>query len=83
MEKVKKDRTISKKERKKQEKLAYKKKGEIDDEDNKVIELVLKGVNIILLKSGHQVDADLRKVLEEQTNLLFKLTHHKVFRIQL
>ena len=53
MDKVKKDRTISKKERKKQEKLAYKKKGEIDDEDNKVIELVLKGVNIILLKSGH------------------------------
>ena len=25
----------------------------------------------------------MRKVLEEQTNLLFKLTHHKVFRIQL
>ena len=53
IEKVKKDRTISKKERKKQEKIALKKRGEVDDEDNKVIELVLKGVNIVLLKSGH------------------------------
>ena len=34
VEKVKKDRTISKKERKKQEKLALKKRGEVDDEDN-------------------------------------------------
>ena len=81
--KAKKDRNVSKKERKRQEKLARAKKGEVDDEDNKVIELVLKGVNIILLKSGSRVDADLRKVLTEQTNLLFKLTHHKVFRIQL
>ena len=81
--KAKKDRTVSKKERKRLEKLARAKKGEVDDEDNKVIELVLKGVNIILLKSGSRVDADLRKVLTEQTNLLFKLTHHKVFRIQL
>ena len=53
VEKIKKDRTISKKERKKRENKALKKRGEVDDEDNKVIELVLKGVNIILLKSGH------------------------------
>lgn len=63
--KAKKDRTVSKKERKRLEKLARAKKGEVDDEDNKVIELVLKGVNIILLKSGSSVDADLRKVLTE------------------
>jgi len=36
-----------------------------------------------MLKSTSTVDADLRKVLDEQTDLLFKLTHHKVFRIQL
>ena len=53
VEKIKKDRTISKKERKKRENKALKKRGEVDDVDNKVIELVLKGVNIILLKSGH------------------------------
>ena len=55
--KAKKDRTISKKERKRQEKLAQAKKGEVDDEDNKVIELVLKGINIVMIKSSSRMDA--------------------------
>ena len=59
------------------------KKGEVDEEDNKVIELVLKGINIVMIKSSSRMDAQLKSLLEKQTNLLFKLTHHKVFRIQL
>jgi hypothetical protein len=47
-----------------------------------VIELVLKGVNIIMQKStSNVVDDDLRKVIDLQIDILFKLTHHKVFRI--
>jgi len=65
------------------EKEAKKKKGEISEEDNKVIELVLKGINIVMIKSSTKMDAQLKELLEKQTNLLFKLTHHKVFRIQL
>lgn len=45
---------------------------------------MLKGVNIILQKSSSNVvDDDLRKVIDMQIDILFKLTHHKVFRIQL
>lgn len=40
------------------------KAGEVDEEDNKVIELVLKGVNIIMVKSAHSADSDLSKVLD-------------------
>lgn len=62
---------------------AASKSGDIDEEDNKVIELVLKGVNIILIKSAKEVDSDLNRVLDQQIDILFRLTHHKVFRIQL
>lgn len=55
----------------------------MDEEDNKVIELVLKGVNIIMQRSSHSADSDLGKVIDRQLDILFKLTHHKVFRIQL
>ena len=65
------------------QKEAQKKRGEVDQEDNKVIELVLKGINVVLTKSSSQIDNKLKGLLEQQTNLLFKLTHHKVFRIQL
>ena len=54
---VKKDRSVSKKDRIKAEKKAREKRGEIDEEDNKVIELVLKGINIVLLKSSANLDA--------------------------
>lgn len=77
----KKDRSISKKERIKKEKEARKKRGEVDEEDNKAVELVLKGVNIVIQKSPSKMDQDLKVLLEKQTNLLFKLTHHGVFRI--
>ena len=46
-----------------------------------MIELVLKGINTVLLKSSSQLDSELKQLLETQTNLLFKLTHHKVFKI--
>ena len=59
------------------------KKGEVDEEDNKVIVQGLKGINIVMIKSSSRMDAQLKSLLEKQTNLLFKLTHHKVFRIQL
>ena len=32
-------------------------KGEVDEEDNKVIELVLKGINIVMIKSSSRMDA--------------------------
>ena len=49
-----------------------------------MIELVLKGVNIIMQKSSAStVDDDLKKVIDMQIDILFRLTHHKVFRIQL
>ena len=80
---VKKDRTVSKAKRLKLQKEAQKKKGEVSEEDNKVIELVLKGINVVMLKSNTKLDQQLKDLLERQTNLLFKLTHHKVFRIQL
>jgi len=53
MKKLKKDRTISKKDRIKQIKKLVKGKGyELNEEDNKVIELVLRGINIIIIKSS-------------------------------
>jgi len=53
MKKLKKDRTISKKDRIKQMKKLKKRKGsELDEEDNKVIELVLRGINIIIVKTS-------------------------------
>jgi len=61
--------------------MAKRKIGSIDEEDNKVIELVLKGINVVLVKSSAKLDTQLKNLLENQTNHLFKLTHHKVFRI--
>jgi len=82
MKKIKKDRSISKKDRMKQIKKLKKRKGsELDEEDNKVIELVLKGINIIMIKTSDT--KELQKILADQTDILFKLSHHKVLRIQL
>jgi|DEB19_MinimDraft_2_1074335.scaffolds.fasta_scaffold79951_1 hypothetical protein len=54
MEAPKKDRSMSKKDRMKlKQKLKQRKACDVDEEDNKVIELVLKGVNILLLKSSN------------------------------
>ena len=38
------------------QKEAQKKKGEVSEEDNKVIELVLKGINVVMLKSNTKLD---------------------------
>lgn len=58
--------------------------GEVDQEDNKVLDLVLKGVYTVMLKSqSMKIDHDVKKMIEAQINILFKLTHHKVFKIQL
>lgn len=52
-------------------------------------ELVLKGVNILMnrCKIGRTVltdeNSELHKMLEDETNVLFKLAHHNVFRIQI
>jgi hypothetical protein len=43
---------------------------------------VLKGINILLLKSSGD-SSELQAIITQQTDLLFKLSHHKVFRIQL
>lgn len=60
---IKANRKIGKKQKNKMISQASK-SGEIDEEDNKVIELVLKGVNIILLKSSNAMDSNLNKVLD-------------------
>mmetsp|Transcript_13083 Transcript_13083/g.22071 ORF Transcript_13083/g.22071 Transcript_13083/m.22071 type:complete len:113 (+) Transcript_13083:998-1336(+) len=63
--------------------------GDISQEENKIIEQILKGINILMLKSksdirmGSQQGAELRSLIDEETNTLFKLTHHNVFRIQI
>jgi len=64
---IKKDRKVSKEQRIKQEKEARKKNklGEVDEEDNKVIELVLKGINIVMAKSSSKMDANLKELLEK------------------
>jgi hypothetical protein len=83
MEAPKKDRSMSKKDRMKlKHKLRQRKACDVDEEDNKVIELVLKGINILLLKSSGD-SSELQAIITQQTDLLFKLSHHKVFRIQL
>ena len=92
---VKKDRSKSKHENIKAAKEAAKKKaaqagGELEQEDNKIAELVLKGVNILVTKCSAQLfgqytnDAsgvEMRRLIEEETNSLFRLSHHEVFRI--
>ena len=53
----KKDRSKSKKQQMKERKAAMKKinqikkNGDIDEEENKIVELILKGINILMLKS--------------------------------
>jgi hypothetical protein len=61
---LKKDRTISKKDRfRKLKKLKSNERHELDEEDNKVIELVLKGINTIMAKAG---DArDLHQIIQD------------------
>lgn len=55
--KLKKDRTLGKKQRQQQlKKLKKRKTSDLDEEDNKVIELVLKGINIILVSKGDAKD---------------------------
>ena len=63
-EPVKKDRSVSKQQRIKNEKLAKRKVGEVSEEDNKVIELVLKGINVVMSKSSTKMDAQLKELLE-------------------
>tara|TARA_B110000285_G_scaffold234272_1_gene310633 strand:- start:3009 stop:3251 length:243 start_codon:yes stop_codon:yes gene_type:complete len=61
--------------------------GDIDEEDNKLVEVILKGVNILMQKSkgdlrmGSNSGQELKKLLDEEMATLFKLTHHNVFRI--
>lgn len=61
---LKKDRSISKKDRaRKLKKLSSHSRHDLDEEDNKVIELVLKGINIIMTKAG---DArDLHQIIQD------------------
>ena len=89
----KKDRTKSKKlqmrERKKalQKLKAIEANGDIDEEENKIVELILKGINILMARSkedlrvGSAQQTELKTLLEAEMDTLFKLTHHKVFRI--
>lgn len=60
-------------------KLSTLNKETLSEEDNKVVELVLKGINLVMT---HTEDIQaIHKILEEQIDILFKLTHHKVLRI--
>ncbi|TNV85590.1 hypothetical protein FGO68_gene17657 [Halteria grandinella] len=68
---------------------------ELEQEDNKVAELVLKGVNILMSKCSAQLfdsdavsgsessSAEMRRLIEEETFSLFTLSHHDVFRISI
>jgi len=88
-----KDRTKSKKqqihEKKKdaQKIKKIKQNGDIDEEENKIVEQILKGVNVLMNKSKSDIrmnnhhGAELKKLLDDEMNTLFKLTHHNVFRI--
>ena len=84
---VKKDRSVSKKDRlkalKKKKMTPIAQKGDVNEEDNRAIELVLKGVNVLLVKSGLSANPhELTAMLGDDINILFKLSHHTVFRIQ-
>ena len=63
--------------------------GDVSAEDNKMVELLLKGINVVLLNSktdlrmGGTIGDELRATLESELQTLFRLTHHSVFRIQL
>lgn len=69
--------------KKKAAKLASQQKGDVNEEDARVLELVLKGVNVLLVKAGMASNAsELCKVLGNDIDILFKLSHHHTFRIQ-
>ena len=54
-----------------------------------MIELLLKGINMVLINSkadlrmGGETGDALKACLQAEMQTLFRLTHHKVFRIQL
>lgn len=88
---VKKDRSKSKRENQRAAK-AKPATNELDQEDNKVAELVLKGVNILMAKCSEQLfdstggessSAEMRRLIEEETMSLFRLAHHDVLRISI
>jgi len=54
-----------------------KENGDIDEEENKIIEAILKGINVLIINSS----AEIKAMLTEEIDTLFKLTHHTVFRI--
>lgn len=66
-----------------------KQNGDIDEEENKIVEQILKGVNVLMNKSKSDIrmnnhhGQELKKLLDDEMNTLFKLTHHNVFRIQI
>ena len=63
-----------------------KENGDIDQEENRIVEIILKGINIILVYSKsemRQENSELKGLIQKEMNTLFKLTHHNVFRIQL
>eukprot|EP00347_Sterkiella_histriomuscorum_P015659 403356183 len=83
----KKDRTKSKEQRIRDLKQTEK-VGKVDESNNKIAEIVLKGVNVLMLKcQGLDLtspsNSELRKIIEEETNILFLLTHHSSFKIQI
>ena len=91
---IPKDRTKSKKDRMQQKAKEMKRikqvkaNGDIDQSENKIVEQVLKGINVLMTHSKAELamggkDSELKKLLEEEMNMLFKLTHHNVFRIQI
>ena len=62
--------------------------GDIDQSENKIVEQVLKGINVLMTHSKAELalggkESELKKLLEDEMNMLFKLTHHNVFRIQI
>jgi hypothetical protein len=63
--------------------------GDIDQDENKIVEQILKGVNVLMQKSKSDIrlsnhhGEELKKLLDDEMNTLFKLTHHNVFRIQI
>ena len=61
-------------------------KHHLEENDNKVAEIVLKGVNVLMTKCEGfddmiRTNQDLRSLIEEETNVLFQLTHHTAFKI--
>ena len=53
---------------------------QIDQSDNKLAELVLKGVNLLLSKCPYKMP-EVSRLIEEETHVLFTLTHHEAFKI--